>query len=248
MRFLARHPFSVALCAVAIAATAGFPLVEQRHFGPPQPQGHVIPIPHEPPAADRAGAAGWVWPDGVPGWAPGQTIQGYPISGIQAVEAQPLQLSAAHDDLFADGVRVLDAMHVAQRSGPLAIFAAPAYESTSTTACLAAALPSATSFTWRCPDDLAGSRVLVAAVRRGDAVWLVGVARGDVDRVVLRVPGQTKLATRPIYERGTTWGEFDAAYTAPPPAGPPELEIGSHGRLVETLTLALPSGGERIFR
>src|SRR2546423_1674621 len=83
-------------------------------------QGTTIRVPDKRPAADAAGRAGWVWPDGVPGWDPGYSIKGYPISGLQAIEAQPAQLAAAHMGLDADGVRVLVASHELPGAGPLA--------------------------------------------------------------------------------------------------------------------------------
>jgi hypothetical protein len=66
--------------------------------------------------------------------------------------------------------------------------------------------------------------------KRQQALYLAGVARGDVARVV--VGDQT------LYTRGKTWGRVRRRL-AQPRAGPGPLLVYGHGRLLESITLAL---------
>jgi len=77
--------FMVCLSAIGYMA---FPSPQRRQSGV------TIKLPHRNPANDASGIAGWVWPDGVPGWTPGQTIKGFPVSFMQPVEIQAAQLAA----------------------------------------------------------------------------------------------------------------------------------------------------------
>ena len=242
MAVLARHPLPAAICAVAVALVAGIFVFARPQYRDPQ-QGSTIKIPDTRPAADAAGRAGWAWPDGVPGWEPGQTIGDYPVSQLQPIEVQPAQLAAAHDGLDAEQVRVLDAMHLRPGEGPLAILAAPQLYASPQTVCLAAVLPRASTVRWRCPG---ASRVLVAVSSRPGTFALVGVARGDVKRVVLHLPGETTFDDLPLYDRGHTWGQFSSVL-ALHATTVPELRIYGDGGLVQTLQLAVRPGQERIF-
>jgi len=248
---LLRHPLPAAICGLAVAIVAGvFVFARPRYHAPHQ--GTNVKIPDKRPAADAAGAAGWVWPDGVPGWAPGETIGGYPVSQLQPVEVQPAQLAAAHFGLDAGDVRVLEAMHVARAVGPIAVLAAPTRDVSPQMVCLAVPLPHGSTVEWRCPGlstpypDVAKSPVLVGAdyEARG-GFFLVGVARGDVERVVLHVPDEPQLTDMNLYERGATWGQFSAAVESRG-SDPQLLVYGDHG-LLERLSLALRPGEQRIF-
>jgi hypothetical protein len=75
-----------------------------------------------------------------------------------------------------------------------------------------------------------------------DALYLAGVARGDVDKVVLTgvSPGISVL-----YQRSKTWGQFGIGTAAAPSAS---LRIYGHGRLLETIPLGLKPGQQRVFR
>jgi hypothetical protein len=70
----------------------------------------------------------------------------------------------------------------------------------------------------------------------------VGVARGDVDKVVLTgvSPGISVL-----YQRSKTWGQFALGAAAAPSAS---LRVYGHGRLLETIRLVLKPGQQRVFR
>jgi hypothetical protein len=138
---LARHPLPAAICGAAIVAVSGFFIFARPQYRPAN-QGETIRIPAKHPAADAAGRAGWTWSDGVPGWEPGYKLKDFNISEMQAIEAEPAQLSAAHAGLDAEGVRVLAVLHAWPGEGPLAIFAAPRLDTTPTIACLGAMLPS----------------------------------------------------------------------------------------------------------
>jgi hypothetical protein len=247
----------VVLVLLACAAPVAFIAFPRAHAAP-RSGGVTIRLPDRRPAADAAGAAGWVWPDGVPGWKPGATLKGFNVSGVQPVEVEAAQLAAARHVLDADAVRVVVASR-AGTDGVLAIVAAPTLYRTPTQTCLAAVLQGDAPVAWECPGarphDLAESHVLVAAAAFGaatpaqpgpaNALYLVGVARGDVRRVVLVVPG---LAPQRLYDRGATWGQFEAAVALHRPPTPPRLLVFSRHGLVETLALDLQPGAQRVFR
>lgn len=247
---LARYPAPVAIMLAALAATAGVFVFARPGYHPHR--GVTIALPAKPPAADAPGAAGWVWPDGTPGWQPGYTVKGFNVSGLQPVEVQAAQLAAARAGLDASGVRVLQSIRE-NRDGVLAIVAAPTLSQTPVGTCLGAILAGDAPVRWLCPRDLADSRVLVAAATYAwkeqgapaSSLDLAGVARGDVSRVVLDVPG-TSFGEQPIYTRGTTWGQFQAAVVVP--HGVATLKIyGDHG-LVQTLPVNVPPGRQRVLK
>ena len=250
MALLGRHPISIAIVLLAVMAAAGVFVFARPEYRPHD--GVRIALPAKQPANDAPGAAGWVWPEGTPGWEAGQTTAGVNVSGVQPVEIQAAQLAAARAILDANSVRVVDSIRPG-KDGVLAILAAPTLYQTPVRTCLAAVLPGDVPVRWMCPgstpspDDLARSRVLVAATvlhwPRATPLYLVGVARGDVYRVVLNVPGRTPET---LYTRGTTWGQFEAA-TADYPGGVARLEIDGRRGRVETLTLNIAPGQQRIF-
>ena len=256
-----RHPLPVAIVAVAVAATAGLFVFARPQYRSPQ-QGTNIEVPDKRPAADAAGRAGWTWPDGVPGWEPGYTVGGYNLSQVQPIETQPAALAAAHSQLDASRLRVVVAQHIVPGDGPLAILAAPVADATPTTACLAVALPASNDVEWRCPGasspypDLARSRVLLGVMTRpwagrpSDAreLALVGVARGDVRRIVLHLAGDPNMPLNDdLYDRGKTWGQFEANLLLRSPSETPELRIyGDHG-LVQTIRLRLAADEQRVI-
>jgi hypothetical protein len=148
----------------------------------------------------------------VPGWQAGETLHGYPLSGVQPIEIQAAQLAAAHQLLDASKVRVLSAIR-GNKQGALMILAAPTIGMTTPRTCLAAVLPGNAAINWQCPgatpsrNDLSHSYVLVAAWSlawpgtQNHPVYLAGVARGDVYRVVLAGRG---FAPMQLYTRGRT--------------------------------------------
>jgi hypothetical protein len=190
----------------------------------------------------------WVWPDGVPGWLPGQTIKGFPVTTVQAVELQVAELAAARHALDANDVHVVDSMR-ADHQGVLAILATRTLGSTPVRTCLAGLLRGSAPVQWVCPSAhvLSHKHVLVVAARLPwpslhDPVYLTGVARGDVSRVVL-VGGVEPRQT--IYTRGKTWGEFESAQATAPTG---RLLVYGHGRLLETVQLDVPVGRQRVLR
>lgn len=254
MASLVRHPISLAIVLFAVAATAGVFVFARPGYHPRS--GTSVKVPAKQPAQDASGAAGWVWPDGTPGWAAGYTLKGYNLSSVQPVEIQAAQLAAARDVLDAGNVRVVDSLRPG-RTGALAILAAPTLYQAPVRVCLAAILVGDAPVRWQCPgatssaDDLAHSRVLVAATvldwsrpgTAGNPLYLVGVARGDVYRVVLHMPGRP---AETLYTRGTTWGQFDAAVADP--GGTARLEVDGRRGPVETLPLNVAPGQQRVFR
>jgi hypothetical protein len=178
------------------------------------------------------------------------------VAGVQEVEIQAAQLAAARDVLDASKVRVLDSVRPG-KAGVLAIVAAPTLYQTPVRTCLAAILVGDAPVRWQCPgstpssNDLAGSPVFVAATvvvwrvsgANRNMLFFVGVARGDVNRVVLHARGF--LAPETIYTRGTTWGQFDMIIEEP--SRPARLEIFGKRKHLETLTLNIAPGQQQIF-
>jgi hypothetical protein len=256
--FLTRHPLGVAICAVAFTLTAGV-FVFARPAYHAKDSGGSIKVPAKAPAADARGAAGWVWPDGVPGWEAGEMLSTFPVSGVQPVEIQAAQLAAAKQVLDASKVRVVSSIR-GNRDGALMILAAPTFGSTPSRTCLAAVVLGNAPVHWECPgatpsrSDISHSYVLVAATslvwpprspgaEPNHPIYLAGVARGDVYRVVLAGRGFTPFL---LYTRGTTWGQFTAV--TPTPSGPSHLAVyGRHG-LLQTVPLNVAPGKQRIFR
>jgi hypothetical protein len=242
VRLVARHLLPTALIGVALALMIGF-------FAFARPQYHPethdnIKVPPEHPAT-----AGWTWAEGTPGFKAGTMLgkhHDFNISGVQPVEIAAAQLAAAHSQLDADGVRVLESLRT-DKTGPVAILAAPAIDATPSQTCLAVMLRGSAPVTWRCPQDLLGTHVLGVVVASrfssgsGHPLFVMGVARADVQRIVL-VGGPP--GSGPIYTRGTTWGQFEASTS--PTKGVKLLVYGDHG-LLQKLTLSDPPSGQRIF-
>jgi hypothetical protein len=218
-------------------------------------QESTIKIPSKSPAVDAAGAAGWVWRDGVPGWEAGQMIGDYPVSGVQPVEIQAAQLAAAREMLDASKVRVVSSIR-GNRQGALMILAAPTAQSSQPKTCLAAVLLGSATVSWQCPGatpsrgNIAHSYVLIAAMSidwpgtQNHPTYLAGVARGDVGRIVLVAQG---FPAGEIYQRGTTWGQFSTV--TPSPTAPSHLAIyGRHHELLQTIPLNLSPGTQRVLR
>jgi hypothetical protein len=243
-----RYPVSLAVVVAAVAALCGFFVFARPRYRPAH-QGVEIKLPAKQPAADASGAAGWVWPDGVPGWEAGYTIKDVNISFVQPVELQAAQLAAARAGLDAERVRVVSETR-ANSDGVLAIVAAPTLYHVPEQTCLAAVFQGDAPVVWECPGnprpqaDLAESRVLVAAAAfrwpRSPVLYLAGVARGDVYRIDVVAPG---LERRTLYTRDVTWGQFSTAMELPRAGA--RLEIyGRHGRL-ERIPLDVRPGQQR---
>ena len=258
MALFARHLIPVAVVAAALVATAGVFTFARPGYQPAHGL-TTIKLPAKPPAADASGAAGWVWPDGTPGWTPGYTILHgeFNLSGLQPVEVQAAQLAAARNILDASKVRVLSAIR-ANRNGVLAILAAPTVGVTPEKTCLAAVLQGDAPVVWQCPGarptrgDLANAHVLVAAAaftwrtpgrKPQYPLYLAGVARGDVYRVVLHARG---IIPRTLYTRGTTWGEFSSASGLS--QGGAFLAIYGRHRLVQKLPVDVAPGQQRVIQ
>jgi hypothetical protein len=224
-----------AIC-LSVIGYAVFPGGAQTH------NGTTIRLPDRRPSN-----ASWAWPDGVPGWTPGQTIEGFPVATLQPVEVQAAALAAARHVLDAGDVRVVDATRPGSH-GALAVLATHTLYTTPERTCLAGLLLGDAPVRWVCPapHTLSHRHVFAAAARLdwpgpNKPLYLAGVARGDVTRIDL-VGGVEPRAT--IYTRAKTWGEFDVA-EAVRPGG--RLLVYSGTRLVETVPLDVPVGGQRVL-
>jgi hypothetical protein len=232
-----RVPVAAVVLALSLTAVGYvvFPRPPHAH------QGTTIRLPDRQPSNAR-----WVWPAGVPGWTPGQTIKGYPVSGVQPVEVQAAALAAARRGLDASDVRVIGSTRPSYR-GALAVLATKTLYTKPEITCLAALLPDEPVH-WVCPakHTLSHEHVFVAAGRLQWAggknpVFLTGVARGDVTRIVL-VGGVVPRET--IYTRAKTWGELDLAEPVKPGG---RLLVYAGPRLVETVPLDLAAGQQRVL-
>lgn len=228
------------LVLVVCLSTIGYAIFPRAQHGQ---SGVTIRFPDRKPSNTS-----WVWPDGVPGWTPGQTIKGYPVAQLQPVEVEAAGLAAARHGLDSTDVHVIDAMRGDYR-GALAILATRTLYQTPARTCLAALLRGSAPVTWLCPGPhlLSQDHVLIAATRfrwpgGKDPLYFVGVARGDVQRIVL-AGGVTGRET--LYTRGKTWGEFESAQVTLPSA---KLLVYGGGRLLETVPLDVPAGQQRVLR
>ena len=91
-----RLPVAIVVLLACAAATAYLTFPR-----PPAHEGTTIRLPAHRPADPGT----WHWPDGVPGWQPGQKIQDYNVSGVQPVEMQAAQLAAARHVLDSEQLR-----------------------------------------------------------------------------------------------------------------------------------------------
>src|SRR5438270_7314161 len=107
--------------------------------------GTTIKLPDRQPSD-----ASWVWPKGVPGWTPGETIHGFPVSFIQPVEVQAAALAAARDGLDADDIHVIDSLR-GDRRGVVAVLATHTLYETPERTCLAGLLRGNVPVHWVCP-------------------------------------------------------------------------------------------------
>jgi hypothetical protein len=228
----------VMAACLSVIGYAIFPTPNTRQI-----QGTTIHIPNHRPSN-----AAWVWPDGVPGWEPGETIKGFPVANVQAVEVQAAALAAARHALDSNDVRVVNSTRPGYR-GALAILATHTLYTTPERTCLAGLLLGDAPVQWVCPGphSLSHKHVFVAAARLNwpggeNPIYFAGVARGDVTRIDL-VGGVERRTT--IYTRAKTWGEFDLA-EAVHPGG--RLLVYSGPRLVETVRLDLRVGQQRVLR
>lgn len=260
MPLLSRHLLAVAIVSVALLAAVGMFAFARPEYRP-EHHGVAFRLPAGKPAADASGAAGWVWPEGVPGWAPGQTMHGVDVAGMEPVETKAAQLAAARAGLDPDGVRVVSAARP-NGNGVLAILAAPTRYETPIRTCLAAVLQGSAPVVWSCPgarpvaSDLSHAHVLLAAAaftwppaKRGGAprhvLYVTGVARGDVARIAISTPG-SGIGLRTIYTRGATWCQFDVAQSFVP--GRASLAIYGRRGLLERLPLRVAPGRQRALR
>lgn len=243
MSFVARHLLPTIVVGVAAVLLAGVFAFARPQYRPAN-QGEQIKVPPEHPAT-----AGWTWAEGTPGFKAGTMLgkhHDFNVSGLQPVEIAAAQLAAAHSLLDADGVRVLESLRT-DKTGPVAILAAPALDVTPTQTCVAVMLRGGVRVNWRCPQDLAGSYVVGAVIAgvappgSAHSLFVLGVASGDVQRIELVTAGSFKTN---LYTRGTSWGQFQAS--APPTKSVKLLVYGDHG-LLQQLTLSDPPGGQRIF-
>lgn len=251
MVLIGRHFTAVALVTIAVILTGGFFVLARPQYKPPN-QGETIRVPTERPAADAAGAAGWVWAEGTPGWQAGTMLgkhHDFNVAGMQPVELTGAEVAAVHAGLDPEKVRVVVSLRPS-KADALAILTAPILEPAPARTCLLALLPGDAPLSWQCPGTTTSTgspRVLVAAAVYGwpndrRVLDFVGIARGDVQRVVLRSPGFDPIE---LYTRGTNWGQFSFSLELKQPRA--RLFVYDKSGLVQKLPLELAPGEQRVF-
>jgi hypothetical protein len=159
---------------------------------------------------------GWTWPNGTPGFRFGQDEGAWNQAKLEPADLTAAREAAARAGVVPYSVRVLSATRA--RGGDL--FALVAGSGTSGRTCLGAVAPR-TPAVFSC--RLARHVAFVVAAPRSRELYLLGVARADVKRVALTVPG---LFHATIYSRGSAIGYWWGAF-----GGPLEFPRPWHGRL-----------------
>jgi hypothetical protein len=248
--------FSAAVLGLMAVATIGV-----FTFLKPQPPGYgkssELKVPKSPPP-DR----GWTWAGGTPGWLPSEMSHDLrEVDGnVWTTDLAPARAAARAAGVDPSSIRVLRASRYATRGGLVAIAAG---SNASGRTCLGFVLPSRpVSFT--CPQTQVG--FVVVTTRPRDVLrptwptlksehlfplFLDGIVRADVTRVVVSASG-----TKTVFERSQYfWGTFtdtpgDGYLAGHTPAENPwraRLDFyGAHGRLA-TLRIALDGPGYRLF-
>ena len=236
-----RYPFSLAVVSIAFAVFGGVFLFLRPEYHDPYP-GSTIDLAKYPGASH-----GWTWKNGTPGFEVRTGREEWNVSRVR-----PHELPA--------GARLLNAQ---RNMDGLSLLVARGR-------CIGADVVGA--MRWFCPPRL-GPQVAfvvvdaIAPFGSADtyALNLVGVARGDVRRVVVRNPQRLNV----VHRNNTTtvrdtesrvssriagnWGTFEHsvgdAYASAPPKRPWRIRLdfyGAHHRLLASQTVAFATPGTRL--
>ena len=248
--------FSAAVLGIVLVATVGvftFAKPEPPGFG----QSHELKVPKSPPADH-----GWTWSGGTPGWSPAEMSHDlHEINGnVWTTDLAGARAAARGAGVDPSSIRVLRSSRYAMRGGFVAIAAG---RDASDHTCLAFVLPSRPA-SFVCPRRQVAFVVVTARARDVTRptwptlkaehlfpLFLDGIVRGDVTRVVVSGSG-----TQTVFQRSQYfWGTFtdtpgDGYLAGHVPAKDPwraRLDFyGAHGRLA-SLRIALNSPGYRLF-
>ena len=241
---LLRHPVPAAVLATAFTLTAGLFLFARPQYRPPS-SGKTIDLSRYP-APIRA----WTWKGGTPGFTVRSGDEDWNVSKVRPQEL-PVGARLLNAQRDADGLSLLVAR-----------------PDTAGRACVGAEIARSTQ--WFCPPRLGPqvAFVVVDAVSalggQGFPINLVGVARGDVRRVVITAPEVTRTMhpdnsvtasyrSKLVASEGRgNWGTFSYSlgdgYRGRPPAKPWRARLdfyGAHG-LLASRKLAFAQPGMRL--
>jgi len=208
------------------------------------------PLPAESPVA-ATGARGWTWASGAPGYRFGHDESSWNLAKVRSAELTGARLSAASSGIRDGDLRVLNASRVAH-DDLMAIVAMSAHANRTCLGFLAASV----SLPFYCPDSAGAQRlgtqvafVITDARTVSHQPYLIGIARGDVTKVVLRATS----FNQPVYARAgnDSWGTFDTAFggrfaPAGSTAGPEWLDFYSARGRIASLPLKVRPRREQL--
>jgi hypothetical protein len=214
----------------------------------------------------KAPEQGWRWADGTPGFRFGQDEAHWNFSRLGPRELASARTAAARFGVDPASVRPLQAMRLGTRD--LSVIVAGTGASGRT--CLGFIRRHATA-SFSCPTRQVGFVVVAARPElgtrsgRGFPFFVIGVARGEVTRVVVTAPSMSKTVHRDgssvfesvtkqvVYHRGDGWwGTFSLtqtdSYRKAVPRKPWRFRIDFFGAggLLGSRSLALARAGDRV--
>src|SRR2546421_3579763 len=231
---LLRYRLSLAIVFGALAGTmAVFTFARPQYHDPFPGQQFDLSSVERPVAA--AGAAGWRWPHGTPGFRFGQDEEAWNDAKLRPADLSGARSAAVRAGVAPDSLRVLSA----QRDRRGDVFAFVAGSDTRGKTCVGTVVP-ATPVLFSCALDRQVALVIAAPgtpepTKKYGTLYplhLLGVARGDVTRVSLDLPG---LDHATLYSRhsalGGWWGTFGGDLEFPRAWHGRVTFFGAHGRL-----------------
>ena len=210
---LLRYRLSTAIVLAAVAATVAFFTFARPQYHDPFP-GQQLDLSYAKPPV-----SGWRWPNGPPGFRFGQDEGAWNDAKLRPGDLAAARSAAARIGVEPSSLRVL----AVQRARDGDLFALLAGSEASGRTCIGAVVARA-PVTFAC--DLRSETALVVAAPRPPEetakhatlypFYVLGVARAEVTRVVLDVPG---LEHATIYTRNAPlpswWGAFGGALEFP---------------------------------
>jgi hypothetical protein len=214
---LARYRLSISIVLAAFAATGAVFAFARPEYHPPNGGRQVSLAKFEAPAE------GWTWEKGQPGFRFGDHEADWNISRLRPSELARASAAASRFGVDPQSVRPLHT----QRLAPHDLLVLVSGSGRSGKTCLGAVVPRG-PVAFVCAPKL-GPQVAFVTVaakswpgfrrRHVFPLFVMGVARADVERVDLTAPG---FGTEPIYAReGGWWGTFEASPGVPYPTGAP---------------------------
>jgi hypothetical protein len=259
---LVRFRISVAIVALALAATAGVFLFARPEYRSPGGSTKALHFAEAQPPAQ-----GWTWTNGTPGFHFGDHHDAWNISELKPRELAALEVAARREGVDPASLGVLASLRTYPRGSRPEVLAAGADARGRT--CVGVQLHRGPA-SFLCPARLQRTLAVVVAdampVYRSSrsahtySMFVTGVARAEVTRVTVLARGETttdmrsgKPVVRPAapqlaYDRATPswWGVLELSTGQPVPWDATVVFYGTHGRL-GSLRIRLAHAGERLF-